>query len=71
MDVDQLIEFYEKMCNDHPLLEYIEDPMQKGDIKGVKKFMEKLTTSHPKVRVGINSMFNSNLDTIKEFTQLI
>ena len=71
MDVDQLIEFYEKMCNDHPLLEYIEDPMQKGEIKGVKKFMEKLTTSHPKVKVGINSMFNSNLDTIKEFTQLI
>ena len=71
MDVDQLIEFYEKMCNDHPLLEFIEDPMQKGEVKGLKKFMEKLKTSHPNVRVGINSMFSSNIDTIKEYTQLI
>lgn len=71
MDTDQLIEFYEKMCNDHPLLEYIEDPIQKADVKGVKKFIEKLKESHPKVRVGINSMYDSNIETIKDFTQLV
>jgi enolase len=70
-DVNQLIEFYQKMCTEHPLLEIIEDSFAKSDVKGVKKFIEKLKESHPAVRVGINTMFESNLETIKEFTQLI
>ena len=69
--MDQLIDFYEKMVNDHPLLEYIEDPFAKGDVKGVKKFIEKLRESHPNVRVGINSMFNSDIENIREYTQMI
>jgi enolase len=70
-DENQLSEFYEKMINDHPLLEYIEDPFAKGDVKAIKKFIGKLQVSHPGVRVGINSMFQSNLETIKNFTLMI
>lgn len=56
-DDNQLIDFYDKMINDHPLLEYIEDPFANKDIKGLKKFIDKMKETHPKVRVGINSMF--------------
>jgi len=31
-DVDQLIDFYEKLITDHPLLEYIEDGFANSDI---------------------------------------
>ena len=53
-DENQLSDFYDKMINDHPLLEYIEDPFSKGDVKAVKKFIEKMQVSHPGVRIGIN-----------------
>lgn len=33
-DQDQMTEYYVKMCNEHPLLEYLEDPMAEGDVSG-------------------------------------
>ena len=33
-DQDSLTEYFVKMCNEHPLLEYIEDPLAEGDTIG-------------------------------------
>lgn len=45
-DTNQMIEFYQKLCADHPLLQYIEEPIAQADSDGwtaIKKvFMENL-----------------------------
>jgi len=67
-----LIDFYEKLITDHPLLEYIEDGFANSDIQGHRKFIRKIKEKHEDaVKVGICSLFASNLDTVKEYTQLI
>ena len=33
-DNDQLIEFFVKLCKDHPLLKYLEDPLSDTDLRG-------------------------------------
>ena len=72
MDSDQLSDFYEKLINDHPLLEYIEDCYALGDIKGIKKFQAKIKEKHGNsVRIGINQLFESDFEKIKEYTLLI
>lgn len=38
-DADQLIDFYLKFCNDHPLINFLEDPIADVDIEGWKKIM--------------------------------
>jgi len=48
-DEDQLIDFYEKLINEHPLLEYVEDAFTPSHIQAHKKFLAKLKTSHPNV----------------------
>jgi len=71
-DVDQLIDFYEKLITDHPLLEYIEDGFANSDIQGHRKFIKKIKEKHEDaVKVGISALFESNLETVKEYTQLI
>merc|ERR1712086_65303 len=71
MDTDQVIEFYQKMCTDHPLLDLIEDPFANTDIKGFKKFCAKLKESNPDVKVSVLNLFESSLDITKEYTQFI
>ena len=71
MDADQLCDFYEKMCNEHPLLCFIEDTHATQDLQGQKKFIDKLKQSHAGVTVSISSLFDSNIDKIKEFTTLV
>ena len=57
-DVDQLIDFYEKLITDHPLLEYIEDGFANADIQGHRKFIKKIKEKHEDaVKVGISSLF--------------
>ena len=70
-DTDQLIEFYEKLCSDHPLLELIEDGFAGPDIQGYRKCIDKFARERPEVFVGVCSLFDSNLDRIREFTQMI
>lgn len=54
------------------MLEYIEDCFSNSDIQGLKKFIGKLKEKHgDAVKVGVNSLFESNLDQIKEYTLLI
>ena len=70
-DQDQFTEYLFKICNEHPLIEYIEDPFVKGDRvgfqKGIKKFKEYL----PRVKIGVKSWFKSSLKKIQKHTQLI
>lgn len=57
-DHDQLIEFYEKLVADHPLLEYIEDGFSgASDIQGIKKCIDKFQRYHPQVIIGTGHMF--------------
>jgi hypothetical protein len=53
------------MCNEHPLLEYIEDPMTEMDVIGYQKMLKRFSGVHQKVKIGIKSWFKSNIDTIK------
>lgn len=53
------------MCNDHPLLEYLEDPVAEGDILGYQKILKRFRESMPRVKIGVKAWFKSNIDTIK------
>lgn len=50
-DSKQLIEFYIKLLNDHPLIEYLEEPFYKDDDEGLYNFMAQIKPEKPKVRV--------------------
>lgn len=65
-DTNQLIDFYDKIINEHPLVEYLEDCFQINDIQSYKKVMRK-----GNVKVGVNKLFKSDLEIIKHYTQLI
>ena len=53
------------MCNEHPLLEYIEDPLAEGDTTGYQKILKRFKDAHPRVKIGVKNWFKSSLDTIK------
>mmetsp|Transcript_6812 Transcript_6812/g.11483 ORF Transcript_6812/g.11483 Transcript_6812/m.11483 type:complete len:225 (-) Transcript_6812:635-1309(-) len=71
MDSDQLMDFYDKLLNEHPLLEYIEDPFGNSDVEGFKKYIERTKLNNPGLKIGVNQLFKSDLETIKEYTQFI
>ncbi|MCQ2819883.1 MAG: hypothetical protein MJ252_21675 [archaeon] len=50
-DSKQLIEFYVKLLNDHPLIEYLEEPFSKDDSDGLFEFMLKLRNEKPNVLI--------------------
>jgi len=64
-DQDMLTEYFMKMCNEHPLLEYLEDPMADGDVLGYQKILKRFREAQPRVRIGVKNFFKSNIDTIK------
>ena len=47
-----LVEWYVKMCNEHPLLEYLEDPLVEGDVTGYQKILKRFKESCPRVKIG-------------------
>jgi hypothetical protein len=59
------------MCTDHPLLTYIEDGIRCGDIAGWQLMKIMQATKHEYVQIGVNKWFKSDIDNIKQFTQLI
>jgi len=69
-DADQLIEFYEKLLNDHPLVRLIEDCFAQKDIQGYKKLIAKLKEAD-RVTVSVKEMFKSDIETIRDYTVLI
>jgi hypothetical protein len=58
-----------KMVNDHPLLNYIEDPFIKDDTVGYQKLIANLKDKD--VKVAVKSWFGSDLDLIKDHTLLV
>jgi hypothetical protein len=53
------------LCNDHPLIEYIEDPFVENDLNGYNKILRRFREHMPRVKIGVNKWFKSNLDIIK------
>lgn len=70
MDQNQLMDFYDKLVNDHPLLEYIEDAFAVSDIKTLKKYILK-KREQGSVNIGVQTLFNNDLRVIKEYTTYI
>ena len=64
-DADMVTEYFVKMCNEHPLVEYLEDPLAENDVIGYQKIIKRFREGMPKVKVGIKNWFKSNIDTIK------
>jgi len=56
----QMCDYYCKLCDDHPMLQYIEDPFAETDIAGFKQLKNALAESHPTVKIVMNSIFKSS-----------
>lgn len=65
-EIDQLIEFYIKLCNDHPLLRYLEDPIADKDLRGWGKLLEKFSTTKPNVQIINKSLIENSIDKLGE-----
>ena len=52
-----LVEYYFKLCQEHPLIDYIEDPFAEGDLLGYQKLLRRFAQS--KVRIGVKNWFKS------------
>ena len=61
------------MCNDHPLLSYIEDAFLTEQIPAYKNLQSKVRVNHPHIEVAVsgNVMFNNDLEAIRDLTQFI
>lgn len=69
---DQLLEFYEKLVAEHPLLTYIEDPFVLEHIAQYKKMQEKLAEAAPAVQIGLSSkVFDEDIERIKDMVTFI
>jgi hypothetical protein len=67
-DTDQLIEWLVKMCNEHPLLEYLEDPLVDGDPAAYQRLLKRFKDAAPRVKIGIKQWFKSSLEVVKTVT---
>ena len=63
-DNDQLIDFYIKLCKDHPLLKYLEDPLSNNDLRGYSKLMDKFNTECPEVKIVLKRLVQDKLDNL-------
>ena len=68
-EIDELINFYIKLCQDHPLLKYLEDPLINSDSEGWKKLIDKFAEEKPEVKIVNKRIYNDDfqiLDNILE-----
>ena len=63
-DNDQLIDFFIKLCKDHPLLKYLEDPLSNNDLRGYSKLMDKFNTECPEVKIVLKRLVQDKLDNL-------
>ena len=67
----QLIDYLVKLCQDHPLLTFIEDPFAHQDMEGYRKLKEALAAaglSH--VKIGMKGLFKSSLVKVRDVTSV-
>ncbi len=67
-DNDQLIDFYIKLCKDHPLLKYFEDPLSNTDLRGYSKLMDKFSTECPDVKIVLKRLVDDKLNNLSHIT---
>ena len=60
-DNEQMIEFFVKLCKDHPLLKYLEDPLSNEDLRGNSKLMEKFVQECPDVKIVLKRLVDDKL----------
>lgn len=66
-----MIDYYVKLCQDHPLVTYLEDPFADKDMEGYRKFREALAAAGlGHVKVAMKSIFKSNLGRVREITSI-
>lgn len=69
IDSDGLIDFYIKLCTDHPLILYLEDPMAAKDLKGWSKLLSRFTAEKPNVKIVNQRSFNGDIDLLNELIE--
>ena len=67
-ETEELINFYVKLCQDHPMLKYLEDPLGDGDLMGWKKMLDKFKEEKPEVKICSKSLV---LDDIQKLSAII
>ena len=65
-EIEQLIDFYIKLCSDHPSLRYMEDPLASKDIRGWSKLLTKFAEAKPNVKIVCKSMINESIGQLSE-----
>jgi len=70
-DNKMLCDWYIKILNEHPLVTYLEDPVRVSDVDGWRQLKEALKAKHEHVKVGVSKWFESDIDLIKAWTQMI
>ena len=68
-DAKMLTDWYIKIVTEHPLVSYIEDGIRIGDNAGWQLHCAALKEKG--ISTGVNSWFKSELDVIKEHTQIV
>jgi len=63
-DNDQLIDFYIKLCKEHSLLKYLEDPLSTEDLRGYSKLMDRFAEECPDVKIVIKRLVNNKIDKL-------
>jgi len=63
-DNEQMIDFYIKLCKDHPLLKYLEDPLSNTDLRGYSKLFDKFKTECPNVKIVIKRLVQDKLSNL-------
>ena len=67
-DNDQMIDFYIKLCKDHPLLKYLEDPLSDNDLRGYSKLMDKFSTECPDVKIVLKRLVQDKINNLSKIT---
>ena len=68
-DGAQMIEYYCKLLQDHPLITYVEDAFAQFDFPSHKAFREKLSNELPNVNMGLKQLFaHGGLQRLKYVT---
>ena len=60
-DNEQMIEFFVKLCKDHPLLKYLEDPLSNEDLRGYSKLFDKFEAEGVDVQVTLKRLVDDKI----------
>ena len=68
-EIDELINFYIKLCDEHPLLKYLEDPLINNDSEGWKKLIEKFSEEKPDVKIVNKRIYNDDFQKLNNILE--